>query len=123
VKIASLTSIGFKLHPSSEWAFGRVSGQFFHEYCMADNKQVFKVLWSEPTGSGGTNITGVRRAKHGESVYSSIRRFVIIRELTGHCVCLYVSHQPFSVGITTNIIEANSNIWWASYLEERSQSG
>jgi len=54
-------------------------------------KKVFKVLWSEPTGSGGTEVTrpkGIRKAKYGESAYDSVRRFVIIREGNGHCICL-----------------------------------
>lgn len=67
----------FKFHQSWEFTFGRV----------------FKVLWSEPTGSGGTEVTrprgkGIRKAKYGESAYDSVRRFVIIREGNGHCICL-----------------------------------
>lgn len=63
----------FKVHESWEFKFGRV----------------FKVLWSEPTGSTGTVITGVvKKAKHGEYAYHSIRRFVIVSPREGHCICL-----------------------------------
>jgi len=65
----------YKLHQSKDFTFGRI----------------FKVLWSEPTGSGGTEVTrpkGIRKAKFGESAYDSVRRFVIIREGNGHCICL-----------------------------------
>lgn len=56
---------------------------------LTDAQQVFKVLWSEPTGSTGTVITGmVKKAKHGEYAYHSIRRFVIVDPRQGHCICL-----------------------------------
>lgn len=58
--------------------------------------KVFKVLWSEPQGSGGgrgdgssnpeTLTEGVN--KYGEKSFQKVRRFVIIRPLSGHCICL-----------------------------------
>ncbi|KAG0647718.1 hypothetical protein D0Z07_6572 [Hyphodiscus hymeniophilus] len=56
---------------------------------MTDAAKVFKVLWSEPTGSIGTEITkDLRKAKFGETAYHSIRRFVIMSQHSGHCICL-----------------------------------
>lgn len=55
------------------------------------------MLWSEPYGDGksdedmdarGTDELKIRDAKYGERVYSSIRRFVIVRSMGGHCVCV-----------------------------------
>jgi hypothetical protein len=60
--------------------------------------QIFKVLWSEPYGSGGTEITEraqVAKSKFGEKVYSSIRRFVVVDDSKeGHCICLCVVFVP-----------------------------
>jgi hypothetical protein len=57
---------------------------------------VFKILWTEPKGSGGTEITGagVRKTKYGEESYTTIRRFVIVRPFEGHSICLYVLPIP-----------------------------
>lgn len=54
---------------------------------------VFKVLWSEPEGSNRTDNTEVTssfvgKTKHGESVYTTIRRFVIVAADHGHCQCV-----------------------------------
>ncbi|RFU31079.1 hypothetical protein B7463_g5257, partial [Scytalidium lignicola] len=66
-------------------------------YTVHDSKyfskgKVFKVLWCEPHGSTGTEVTNVRAAtkvKYGQSAYSSIRRFVIIdSQHVGHSTCL-----------------------------------
>jgi hypothetical protein len=53
------------------------------------------MLWSEPAGETSNNETVITRdseaisiVKHGEKVHSSIRRFVIVREFSGHCLCL-----------------------------------
>jgi hypothetical protein len=59
----------FKVHSSKYFKFG----------------EVFKVLWSEPTGSTGTEITV---AKFGEKAYHKVRRFVIIESRKGHCICI-----------------------------------
>ncbi|RFU35538.1 hypothetical protein B7463_g774, partial [Scytalidium lignicola] len=52
--------------------------------------KVFKVLWFEPYGSTGTEITQVpRKIKYGERAYQSTRRFVIISSIHyGHSLCL-----------------------------------
>ncbi|KAF8859031.1 hypothetical protein BDZ45DRAFT_371808 [Acephala macrosclerotiorum] len=70
----------YKVHKSFEFKQGRV----------------FKVLWSEPSGQGGgrgdgssnpeTYTEGVN--KFGEPSFQKVRRFVIIRPLAGHCICL-----------------------------------
>ncbi|KAH8591812.1 hypothetical protein B0O99DRAFT_631715 [Bisporella sp. PMI_857] len=72
----------FKVHSSKDFKFGRV----------------FKVLWSEPHGIGGTEISlevdqarrysGNQKSKYNEAAYHSVRRFVIVRENNGHCLCL-----------------------------------
>jgi hypothetical protein len=74
-----LTSFsGFKVHPSKEFRFG----------------SVFKVLWSEPLGepSGGyesdVSVTTIADAKYGQEVFHKIRRFVVVNDRKGHCVCL-----------------------------------
>jgi hypothetical protein len=54
------------------------------------------MLWSEPYGVGkgdeegtaGTENLYIKDAKYGERVYSTIRRFVVVREKKGHCVCV-----------------------------------
>ena len=53
--------------------------------------QVFKVFWSEPAGEAsdfGTDIT--RDARFGQSIYSKVRRFVVIREEDYYCSAMYV---------------------------------
>jgi len=54
--------------------------------------QVFKILWTEPKGAGSSKRTEIvpLPMAYGESFYSSIRRFVIIQPVRGHCLCLYV---------------------------------
>lgn len=42
---------------------------------------VFLVLWAEPAGGNATTFsTGTTVGQYGERVYSSVRRFVVIRE-------------------------------------------
>ncbi|KAG4435146.1 hypothetical protein IFR05_009378 [Cadophora sp. M221] len=57
----------FKVHGSEHFKFGKV----------------FKVLWSEPMGSGGTVITVVN-----QQGYQKVRRFVVIDTRKGHSICL-----------------------------------
>jgi hypothetical protein len=60
--------------------------------------KVFKVLWSEPQGNAGGRGDGSSDAetftegvnKYGEKSFQKVRRFVIIRPLSGHCICLSV---------------------------------
>lgn len=48
--------------------------------------RVFLVLWAEPAGGDATTLTaGTTLGIYGERVYSSVRRFVVIRE--GHTYC------------------------------------
>lgn len=64
----------FRVHKSKEFRFGRI----------------FKVLWSEPSGSGGTDISSdddmpMTKAR----AHTKTRRFVIVGdEKKGHSICL-----------------------------------
>ncbi|PMD23432.1 hypothetical protein NA56DRAFT_71340 [Hyaloscypha hepaticicola] len=61
----------FVVHHSREFYFGRV----------------FKVLWSEPVGTGGTEITA--DFPHSESAFHKVRRFLIVSERNkGHSICI-----------------------------------
>ncbi|KAF7936507.1 uncharacterized protein EAE97_007873 [Botrytis byssoidea] len=65
----------YKVHSAREFKFGKV----------------FKVLWSEPSGStagGGGGTVWSQREVHGEMIYAKVRRFVIIHPKQGHCLCL-----------------------------------
>ncbi|PVH81053.1 hypothetical protein DL98DRAFT_514958 [Cadophora sp. DSE1049] len=69
----------YKVHKAYEFKWGRV----------------FKVLWSEPLGSddkvsGDETDTDVEegRGKLGAKSFSKVRRFVIIKPMAGHCICL-----------------------------------
>ncbi|PMD21188.1 hypothetical protein NA56DRAFT_703875 [Hyaloscypha hepaticicola] len=65
----------FKVHSGREFKFGKV----------------FRMLWAEPMGSHGTQITEPvhsRSQKHGEVFWHKIRRFVIVKPFNGHCLCL-----------------------------------
>jgi hypothetical protein len=54
------------------------------------------MLWSEPYGGGvetddgtrGTDELHIRDVMYGELVYSTIRRFVIAKQMNGHSVCV-----------------------------------
>lgn len=54
--------------------------------------QVLITLWSEPVGgSGGTKqgeAGSIEQSKYGESAYHSVRRFVIVKAMEGHCWCV-----------------------------------
>ena len=77
---------GFKVHRSREFEFGRV----------------FKVLWSEPMGSGGTEITFEKTsAKYGENAFHKIRRFVIVKQRNGHSICIPIVTYGFQ-GVLKN---------------------
>jgi hypothetical protein len=57
------------------------------------------VLWAEPkgadgagsTGSSGTESLTIRKGANGREIYAKVRRFVIIKPMEGHCICLLVS--------------------------------
>jgi hypothetical protein len=48
---------------------------------------VFKVLWSEPLGEGGTGFTVSTRGG-GEIYFHKIRRFVIVKSCARQSICL-----------------------------------
>lgn len=64
---------------------------------------VFMVLWSEPAGETNTRITGgitagipprtpgITQGRHGEKVFSKVRRFVVIREGLTYCSALPIT--------------------------------
>jgi hypothetical protein len=63
--------IEFVVHNSRDFYFGRI----------------FKVLWSEPVGSSGTEITA--EGPHGERYFQKVRRFLIVSEKNrGHSICI-----------------------------------
>ncbi|KAE9367984.1 hypothetical protein N431DRAFT_384049 [Stipitochalara longipes BDJ] len=70
----------YKIRNSKEFEFGRASNM--------DITFVFKVLWSEPFGSGGTEITALSAAKHGEKAFHKVRRFIVMRNKKGHSICI-----------------------------------
>jgi hypothetical protein len=70
-----LILLGFKVHHGREFKFGKL----------------FRILWAEPMGSHGTQITepvNSRSRKYGEEFCHKVRRFVIVKTFNGHCLCL-----------------------------------
>jgi hypothetical protein len=70
-----LILLGFKIHLGREFKFGKV----------------FRILWAEPMGSHGTQITEAvhsRSQKYGEGFHHKIRRFLIVKTFKAHCICL-----------------------------------
>lgn len=62
--------------------------------------KVFMVLWAEPAGEQKTLVTGgistsktsgITQGKHGEMVFSKVRRFVVIREALNYCSALPIT--------------------------------
>ncbi|TVY93861.1 hypothetical protein LAWI1_G001880 [Lachnellula willkommii] len=65
--------------------------------------KVFKVLWTEPKGNGqgkGGNssytedthsVRLIKRGKYEEEHFEKVRRFVIISQKRGHCICLPIN--------------------------------
>ncbi|KAH6721789.1 hypothetical protein BKA61DRAFT_666528 [Leptodontidium sp. MPI-SDFR-AT-0119] len=52
--------------------------------------RVFKVLWPEPMSSGNDPIdTGVQKVH--QTIYSKVRRFVIVLNVKEHCICLPIN--------------------------------
>ncbi|PQE19804.1 hypothetical protein CJF32_00008758 [Rutstroemia sp. NJR-2017a WRK4] len=84
----------FKVHRSSEFKWGRI----------------FKVLWTEPKGNGGESSTGgsrtAREGLYGQPYYSKVRRFLIIKEEQGHCICLPILTYR-AQGTNKNGVRAN----------------
>jgi hypothetical protein len=93
-----LNALGYHIHNSSEFKLGYVRLKVLNNEEVIthfEHQQVFKMLWSEPAGETSNNETVITRdseaisiVKHGEKVHSSIRRFVIVKEYPGHCLCL-----------------------------------
>ncbi|KAN0095172.1 hypothetical protein V8E51_015883 [Hyaloscypha variabilis] len=58
--------------------------------------KIFKVLWAEPkgaetggsSGQSGTGSVTIRKVPGGKETYAKVRRFVIIKPMEGHCICL-----------------------------------
>ena len=54
------------------------------------------MLWHENHGgkhkSKGTELSAGKRirtfGKFNEEIYSTIRRFVVVRQMSGHCLCM-----------------------------------
>ncbi|KAA8572079.1 hypothetical protein EYC84_002004 [Monilinia fructicola] len=78
----------YKVHDGWEFKFGKV----------------FKVLWSEPTGSarGGTVVSS--RLKYGEEIHAKVRRFVIVNPKRGHCLCLPIMSYAGRATTKTGVI-------------------
>jgi hypothetical protein len=57
------------------------------------------VLWAEPKGADGAGSAGnsgtesltVRKGVKGEETFAKVRRFVVVKPMKGHCICLSVS--------------------------------
>jgi hypothetical protein len=65
--------IGYKVHFSFEFKFG----------------VVFKVLWSEPTGSTGTELSEDESPRTKYKAFNKVRRFVVVDDRnSGHSICL-----------------------------------
>ena len=50
--------------------------------------RVFKVSWGEPVGNDGTDISD--QESYRNKIFSKIRRFIVIKSMKGHCLCLPV---------------------------------
>jgi hypothetical protein len=50
--------------------------------------RVFKVSWGEPVGNDGTDISD--QESYRNEIFSKIRRFIVIKSMKGHCLCLPV---------------------------------
>lgn len=48
------------------------------------------MLWHENAGNEGTALSEGRyeKGKHGQTIYSTIRRMVVVIEKKGHCTCV-----------------------------------
>ncbi|KAK0887687.1 hypothetical protein LTR02_016998 [Friedmanniomyces endolithicus] len=81
--------------------------------------RVFMILWSEPFGETTTNIgsviqndrsmPGLFLGRHGERVYSKVRKFVIIREVTAHEASVSSASPSLSTGSSTRALPYQSH--------------
>jgi hypothetical protein len=62
---------GFSVHSSSEFKFGKV----------------FKVLWSEPVGSGGTEVT-VPTKSRSKTAFQAVRHYLIVKSGERQSMCM-----------------------------------
>ncbi|KAE9367987.1 hypothetical protein N431DRAFT_548269 [Stipitochalara longipes BDJ] len=67
----------FKVHPGNKFEVGKV----------------FKILWAEPTGINGTQLTTAETvhstsSKFRQTFVHKIRRFVVVKTFNAHCLCL-----------------------------------
>jgi hypothetical protein len=64
---------------------------------LTKRRQVFKMLWTEPAGQvnpGKTrNSTHFSTVQYGETAFSEIRRFVVVRNKGEFSQCMYVDHK------------------------------
>lgn len=93
---------------------GQVDGQLWPGYKVQKHGffkfgRVFLILWVEPAGENATLITkletsgevdpALSEGRHGQHVYSKVRRFVVIREGGSYCSALpIVSYGSQGVG-------------------------
>ncbi|KAN0104755.1 hypothetical protein V8E51_010500 [Hyaloscypha variabilis] len=90
----------FKVHKSKDFYFGRV----------------FKVLWSEPVGSGGTEIT-VENAKYGEKSFHKVRRFIVVRKNKGHSTCIPILTYGYQGALKRGVHPEDHTVVYSSKTE------
>lgn len=88
--------------------------------------RVFSTLWTESYGGTSNtetnNDTFVSVVKHGEQVYSKVRRFVIAREGNRSCTCLPVTSYS-GAGYRKKGIERAEHGYIYSHRRPRQESG
>ncbi|KAF4994050.1 hypothetical protein FGRMN_6084 [Fusarium graminum] len=54
--------------------------------------EVFKVLWPEPAGGGGSIVDEtVYKDQYGGKIFVHFRRFIVVANDLGHCTCIPIS--------------------------------
>jgi hypothetical protein len=64
-----------------------LAGYSIHSSSFFKVGKVFKVLWSEPVGDGGTKFT-VSTMGRGETAFPQIRRFIVVMSSERHSICV-----------------------------------
>jgi hypothetical protein len=87
------------------------------------------VLWAEPKGangegsasSSGTESLTVRKGAMGEETFAKVRRFIVVKPMEGHCICLSVSPvlDELENSICSILLQAYPDIQWARCEQER----
>ncbi|KAK3075500.1 hypothetical protein LTR53_001117 [Teratosphaeriaceae sp. CCFEE 6253] len=80
--------------------------------------RVFKILWSEPASDNATVISPILRdgrnsissGRYGETVYSKIRRFVVVREGSDFCTALPIVTYSSQGVSKSGIVKFNHSI-------------